>query len=52
MLLLIGVVLLAVWVLGFFLWHLGTVIWLALVAAVGVFIWHWAQNRSRNRAKG
>ena len=36
----IGIILLVIWGLGFFLWHLGTFIWLALIlaAAAGVAI--------------
>lgn len=41
----IGIVLLVIWALGFFLWHLGTFIWLALVLAAASFVWHWASHR-------
>lgn len=49
MLLLIGIVLLAFWAMGFFFWHLGTIIWLALVAAAVAFVWHWATHRHKSR---
>lgn len=53
MLVTIGIVLLAVWVLGFFVFHvLGGLIHLALIAAIVLFIWHWVKGRARgpNRA--
>ncbi len=41
----IGIVLLVIWGLGFFLWHLGTFIWLALILAAAAFVWHWVSHR-------
>lgn len=45
--LVIGLVLLAIWFIGFFFWHLGTIIWVALLAAVGAWVWHWVSHRAR-----
>ncbi len=45
--LIIGLALMALWALGFFLWHLGTIIWIALVAAVVAFVWHWVSHRNQ-----
>lgn len=47
MLLGIGVVLLAFWALGWLLWHLGSLIWLAFVAGIIAVIWHGVRGRRR-----
>ena len=51
MLLWIGLALLALWVIGFFFWHLGTIIYVALLAAVAAFVWHWVSHRANTREK-
>jgi hypothetical protein len=49
MLLTIGIVLLAVWVLGFVIFHVaGFVIHLALIAAGILIVWHFVRQRARS----
>lgn len=50
MLLFIGIILAAFWVLGLFVWHIGTIIYLALIAAVVAFVWHWATHRKHAKS--
>lgn len=47
--LLLAAVLLAVWVLGLLVFHLGAFIHLALLAAVAALIWHFAAGRRTAR---
>ncbi|WP_158246214.1 hypothetical protein [Sulfobacillus sp. hq2] len=47
----IGLALLALWVIGFFFWHLGTIIYVALLAAIAAFVWHWVSRRAHAREK-
>lgn len=43
----IGLLLLALWAIGFFVWHLGTIIWVALMAAAVAFVVHWFSHRRK-----
>jgi hypothetical protein len=45
----LGLILLALWVLGFLVFHLGALIHLALLAAVVAIVWHWVAGRSAAR---
>lgn len=44
--LLIALVLLVVWAVGFLVFHVGAIIHIALVAAIVFFVWHWMSNRT------
>jgi len=49
MLLLIAVVLLALWALGFLAFHAGALIHIVLIAAVVIVIWHFVRGTMRLR---
>ncbi len=43
----IALVLFAFWLIGLLVFHLGTIIYLALAAAVILAVWHWFGQRHR-----
>lgn len=46
MLLILALILLVIWAVGFLLFHLGSLIHIVLIAAIVLFIWHWMAGRS------
>lgn len=50
MLLFFGLLLLAVWVLGLLVFHFGAIVYVALVAGLGLLAYHWlSRARARRR---
>ena len=52
MLLWIGLALLAIWALGLLVFHLGTIIYVALIVGLGVLVYHWVAGSRRTSGNG